>query len=42
MSSKMIDKTACFSKLPYFSAGLEAGAVSHYLNATQAVQISVG
>ncbi|MGH7452884.1 MAG: hypothetical protein ACRENG_16160 [bacterium] len=42
MSSKMIVKTACFSKLPYLSAGFEAGAVSHYFNATQAAQIIVG
>jgi len=42
MPINMTVYSACFSKLPYFSAGLEAGAVSHYFNATQAAQISVG
>jgi hypothetical protein len=35
-------RSACLSKLPFFSAGFETGAVSHYFNATQAAQISVG
>ncbi|MGH7594992.1 MAG: hypothetical protein ACREOI_01520 [bacterium] len=34
--------SACFSKLPFLSIGLEADAVSHYFNATQAAQIIVG
>jgi hypothetical protein len=33
--------SACFSKLPFFSLGLEAEAVSHYFNA-QGAQIIAG
>ena len=42
MSININVHSACLSKLPFLSAGLETGAVSHYFNANQAVQISVG